>query len=120
MEHRHTGPGVDKSVDQHTRSHSPHGDHAAHGAAPATAGTAGDSHMVHSQGQHAGHSVAMFRDRFWLSLALAVPVIFFSPMFADLLGYEPPRLSRLGLDSPGVRHGDLHLRRPALPQGRPQ
>ena len=90
MEHRHTGPGVDKSVDQHTRSHSPHGDHAAHGAAPATAGTAGDSHMVHSQGQHAGHSVAMFRDRFWLSLALAVPVIFFSPMFADLLGYEPP------------------------------
>lgn len=90
MEHRHTGPGVDKSVDQHTRSHSPHGDHAAHGAVPATAGTAGDSHMVHSQGQHAGHSVAMFRDRFWLSLALAVPVIFFSPMFADLLGYEPP------------------------------
>ncbi|SDP13546.1 Cu2+-exporting ATPase [Arthrobacter sp. ok909] len=94
MEHRHSGPGVDKSVDQHTRSRSPHGaphgDHGALGAAPAKAGTAGDTHMVHSQGQHAGHSVAMFRDRFWLSLALAVPVIFFSPMFADLLGYEPP------------------------------
>ncbi|PVZ60250.1 heavy metal translocating P-type ATPase [Arthrobacter sp. H-02-3] len=94
MEHRHTGPGVDKSVDPHTRSHgphgTPHGGHGVHAAAPATAGPAGDSHMVHSQGQHAGHSVAMFRDRFWLSLALAVPVVFFSPMFADLLGYEPP------------------------------
>ncbi|MGY3318842.1 copper-translocating P-type ATPase [Arthrobacter sp. TE12232] len=94
MEHRHTGPGVDKSVDQHTHSHgphgTPHGGHGVHAAAPATAGPAGDSHMVHSQGQHAGHSVAMFRDRFWLSLALAVPVVFFSPMFADLLGYEPP------------------------------
>ena len=49
-----------------------------------------DDHTVHTHGQHAGHSVAMFRDRFWLTLALAVPVVFFSPMFAELLGYEPP------------------------------
>ena len=26
--------------------------------------------------QHAGHSVAMFRDRFWISLALAISVAF--------------------------------------------
>ena len=52
--------------------------------------SAADEHTVHSHGQHAGHSVAMFRDRFWLTLALAVPVVFFSPMFADLLGYDPP------------------------------
>ena len=49
-----------------------------------------DEHLVHSHGQHAGHSVAMFKNRFWLTLALAVPVVFFSPMFGHLLGYEPP------------------------------
>lgn len=49
-----------------------------------------DEHMVHSHGQHAGHSVAMFKNRFWLTFALAVPVVAFSPMFGQLLGYEPP------------------------------
>ncbi|MGZ4660300.1 MAG: heavy metal translocating P-type ATPase [Arthrobacter sp.] len=49
-----------------------------------------DEHMVHTHGQHAGHSVAMFKNRFWLTLALSVPVVFFSPMFAGLLGYRPP------------------------------
>jgi Cu2+-exporting ATPase len=41
---------------------------------------------------HAGHGdhAAQFRDRFWWSLALAVPVVAFSPMFADLLGYRTP------------------------------
>ena len=49
-----------------------------------------DEHVVHSHGQHAGHSVAMFKNRFWLTLALAVPVVLFSPMFGNLLGYQPP------------------------------
>ncbi len=49
-----------------------------------------DEHMVHTHGQHAGHSVAMFKNRFWLTLALSVPVVFFSPMFGGLLGYRPP------------------------------
>lgn len=51
-----------------------------------------DEHIVHTHGQHAGHSTAMFRSRFWLSLALSVPVVFFSPMFAMLLGYSIPQL----------------------------
>ena len=43
-------------------------------------------------GGHAGHGdhAAQFRDRFWLTLALAVPVVLFSEMFAGLLGYTPP------------------------------
>ena len=49
-----------------------------------------DEHLVHSHGQHAGHSVAMFKNRFWVTLALAVPVVFFSPMFGHLLGYQVP------------------------------
>ena len=32
----------------------------------------------------------MFKNRFWLTLALAVPVVFFSPMFGHLLGYQAP------------------------------
>ncbi|WP_246858639.1 copper-translocating P-type ATPase [Citricoccus sp. SGAir0253] len=32
----------------------------------------------------------MFKNRFWLSLALSVPVVVFSPMFAHLLGYHLP------------------------------
>ncbi|HUF15230.1 MAG TPA: copper-translocating P-type ATPase [Acidimicrobiia bacterium] len=40
--------------------------------------------------KHEGHSVAMFRDRFWLSLALTVPVVFFSEMVQGWLGYTAP------------------------------
>ncbi len=32
----------------------------------------------------------MFRRRFWVSLVLAIPVVFFSHMVADLLGYTMP------------------------------
>ena len=49
-----------------------------------------DDHVVHAHGQHAGHSTAMFKDRFWLTLALSVPVVYFSQMFGHLLGYMPP------------------------------
>ena len=40
--------------------------------------------------KHAGHSVAMFRDRFWLSLALTVPIVFYSPMIQEWFGYTAP------------------------------
>ncbi|WP_432397696.1 heavy metal translocating P-type ATPase [Pseudarthrobacter sp. L19] len=50
-----------------------------------------DDHAVHQHGQHAGHSVAMFRNKFWLTLVLSVPVVLFSPIFGHLLGYEPPQ-----------------------------
>lgn len=50
-----------------------------------------DDHAVHTAGQHAGHSTAMFKNRFWLTLALSIPVVFFSPMVGHLLGYTPPQ-----------------------------
>ena len=37
------------------------------------------NHENHSSGRHEGHSVAGFRRRFWVSLALTVPVILISP-----------------------------------------
>ena len=40
--------------------------------------------------KHEGHSPAMFRDRFWLSLALTVPVVIWSAHIQELLGYRAP------------------------------
>ena len=40
--------------------------------------------------RHAGHSVSMFRDKFWLSLALTVPVIVWSADPQAWLGYTAP------------------------------
>ena len=40
--------------------------------------------------RHAGHSVAMFRDKFWLSFALTIPVVFWSADVQHWLGYTAP------------------------------
>ena len=40
--------------------------------------------------RHAGHSVAMFRDRFWLSFAFTIPVVFWSSDVQHWLGYTAP------------------------------
>src|SRR5712671_3711131 len=47
-----------------------------------------DIHGSHDR--HAGHSVAMFRDKFWLSLALTIPVVFWSSDVQHWLGYTAP------------------------------
>ena len=77
------------------RGHAPvsEADHATHGQAR-PAGDAhpalDDDHAVHQHGQHAGHSTAMFKNKFWLSLLLSVPVVYFSPMVSHLAGYHIP------------------------------
>jgi Cu2+-exporting ATPase len=51
------------------------------------------SHEHHPAGghdKHAGHSVAMFRDKFWLSLALTIPVVILSPDIQKWFGYSLP------------------------------
>jgi Cu2+-exporting ATPase len=40
--------------------------------------------------QHAGHSVAMFRDKFWLTLLLTLPVVAWSGEVQHWLGYTAP------------------------------
>src|SRR5438309_1549302 len=47
-----------------------------------------DTHGSHDR--HAGHSVAMFRDKFWLSFALTIPVVFWSTDVQHWLGYRAP------------------------------
>ena len=83
-----------------------HGEHSgAHQAAEAdhTQHTDHGGHEGHSHGDHHGHEhghghghgdhAAMFRSRFWWSLLLSVPVVIFSPMVADLLGYGVPEFN---------------------------
>jgi len=50
--------------------------------------TISNAHASHDR--HAGHSVAMFRDKFWLSFALTIPVVFWSPDVQHWLGYTAP------------------------------
>jgi Cu2+-exporting ATPase len=75
-------PGVNPA------DHADHADHAGHSMAamnPAAAGMPAGAHD-----KHAGHSVAMFRDKFWLSLALTIPVVIWSRDPQKWLGYAAP------------------------------
>lgn len=48
-------------------------------------------HMEHQEhDKHAGHSVAMFKDKFWLSLILTIPVLIYSEMIQQWLHFTPP------------------------------
>ncbi|MFT4470842.1 copper-translocating P-type ATPase [Arthrobacter sulfonylureivorans] len=79
--HEGHGPAV---TDHDTHGQAMPAGHDAHSAVD-------EEHAVHTHGEHAGHSTAMFKNKFWLSLALSVPVVFFSPMFGMLFGYEIPQ-----------------------------
>lgn len=60
------------------------------------------SKMNHGKGDHSGHNpghgqmghdhhkmmIADFRKRFWVTLVLTIPILFFSPMIQDFFGYE--------------------------------
>src|SRR5437764_11272790 len=45
---------------------------------------------THAGGHEHGDHIAMFRDRFWLSLLLTVPVVVFSDMVQEWFGYTLP------------------------------
>src|SRR6267143_1838750 len=53
-----------------------------------------------SHDRHAGHSVAMFRDKFWLSFALSIPVIAWSSDVQQWLGYRAPSFPGSNLIAP--------------------
>jgi Cu2+-exporting ATPase len=76
--------------------HDPHGgDHS-----QATDQLSPNQHRQHAEsdghggpGGHGGHGdhAAQFRDRFWLSLVLTLPVVAYSEMVQDWLGFTPPQ-----------------------------
>lgn len=82
------GPGADASSAASTgRGHE---GHATAGGSPERPEPA-SGHSGHgNHDKHEGHSPAMFRDRFWLSFALTVPVVIWSAHIQELLGYRAP------------------------------
>jgi Cu2+-exporting ATPase len=44
----------------------------------------------HEHDKHEGHSVAMFKDKFWISLLLTIPVLAYSEMIQHWLNFTPP------------------------------
>lgn len=62
--------------------------HSAHGAHDRDRMTA-TTHSQHAgHDKHAGHSPAMFKRRFFVCLALTLPVLYLSPMFEHWFGYQ--------------------------------
>jgi P-type Cu2+ transporter len=64
--------------------------HEAHGQATDPHASGKMSHAPGNHDRHAGHSVAMFRDKFWLSFALTIPVPFWSTDVQHWLRYTAP------------------------------
>ncbi|MDB4917852.1 MAG: copper-translocating P-type ATPase, partial [Gemmatimonadetes bacterium] len=58
-------------------SHDVHDHHSGHGG-------------MRTHDAHAGHSVAMFRDKFWISLLLTIPTLLWGHMLQAALGYRAP------------------------------
>ncbi len=72
------------SEHKHDSSHHESPDHSGHG----------DNHQNHSgHDEHKGHAnhhqhmIADFRKRFWISLAVSIPILFLSPLIQEFLGF---------------------------------
>jgi Cu2+-exporting ATPase len=76
------------------------GEHAAMGAAHEGHGGAKTSGGHGGHGKHAGHTTGMFRSRFWVSLALSVPVVLYSEMVQMWFGFSMPRFPGSGWIAP--------------------
>src|SRR6202167_1884748 len=61
--------------------------HEAHGQAADSHASGKMPHALGNHDRHSGHSVAMFRDKFWLSFALTIPVVVWSTEVQHWLGY---------------------------------
>ena len=106
MDHHAHGDSIDAGKGQEDEVAGPAGpaDHR-HGEAAnrpthehhVPAGSGEHAQAAHSgaHDRHAGHSVAMFRDKFWLSLALTVPVVLLSHDVQEWFGYSLPAVPAL-------------------------
>lgn len=76
-QNHHDHAGMDRATENQ------HGAHAMHGQMP------GGEHAGHVD--HTGHE-GMFRQRFWISLLLSIPVLLYTPMLQMWFGFKLPEL----------------------------
>lgn len=81
-DHQHHSIGAESGHSQHLQAAE------AEHAARVPGGMDVHAHAAHDK--HAGHSVAMFRDRFWGTLVLTLPTLLWGHMLQSALGYTAP------------------------------
>ena len=86
MHHSTEGHAHDDHVHEEP-SHASHGAHEEHTEHVPEMHDHGDDHRAHTD--HTGHE-QMFRQRFWVSLVLSIPVIYFSEFIQGVFGYTAP------------------------------
>lgn len=79
-EHNHSEMSGHNHKEHH---HEEHTHHAEHGGKHQNHGSH-DEHKGHAN--HHQHMIADFRKRFWISLAVSVPILFLSPLIQNFLG----------------------------------
>ena len=87
--HHPPAPPVARPLNKHA-VHIEHAQalHADHGTM-----THGGGHAAAEHDKHAGHSVAMFRDKFWISLLLMIPTLVWGHMLPRAFGYSAPHFT---------------------------
>lgn len=103
-------------------SHGTHGHHDEQAMPAAHPATAHEDHTAHVD--HAGHE-ELFRRRFWVSLLLSIPVLLYSPMIQEWLGFTAPAFPGSAWLVPGLSvvifvYGGLPFLRMAMPELRNQ
>ena len=83
---------------KHIQEAEPHVHHAEHEAQLSSSHSDHKEHSKHDQ--HAGHDPTMFRNRFWLSLVLTVPILYFSEQLQTWLGYSAAQFPGVGWVNP--------------------
>ncbi len=68
-----------------TAHHGHHADKADHGQHDPTSPS-----KLRGAGKHEGHSTNIFAKKFWVSLALTIPIVLYSPLPQTFLGWSPP------------------------------
>ncbi|MGX0119883.1 heavy metal translocating P-type ATPase [Corynebacterium otitidis] len=110
-EHAHAGGAEADAPHDDGHGHHDHDDRSSHHGHESHAGHDHDEHAGHHHGSHGhgghghgghGDHAAQFRRLFWIMLALAVPVVAFNDMFADLIGYPLPDQAWVPWVSPAV------------------
>ncbi|GID49842.1 copper-translocating P-type ATPase [Actinoplanes capillaceus] len=91
-EEHHAGAATLKAADDQDGSHQMTNGHDHHARGPGGGPHGGHGHAGHDK--HAGHDPEVFRRKFWLSLAMTIPIVATSHMIMDWFGYT--------LDFPGM------------------
>jgi P-type Cu2+ transporter len=97
----HTAPSstVDHRSDADGADHAAHHGHGGHGEQAERADPGHGEHDGH--GGHGDHA-ATFRDRFWLTALLSIPVVIWSHHVQELLGYTAPAIPGAELIGPAL------------------